>query len=226
MHRIGIISDTHGMLRREVLKSLDGCDAIIHGGDINQQKILDKLKETAPVYAVRGNNDKEWADELALSLSFELYGVHFLVVHNKKNIPQDLTGIDIVVYGHSHKYEERYTDGRLWLNPGSCGPRRFTLPITMSLLEIGDDSSFRVKKIEIPHKRTGASVADNPAAVPLPQNIKPLINKIIKETDKGKPIKEIAGKYGVSEELTAQICRLYLTHPGVDADGIMGKMGM
>ena len=226
MHRIGIISDTHGVLRPEVLENLNGCDAIIHGGDINKQKILDELNKIATVYAVRGNNDKEWADKLAHSLSVVLYGVSFFIVHNKKEIPKKLMDTQIVIYGHSHKYEEKSVDGRLFLNPGSCGPRRFTQPVTMAILEIGDDAFFQVKRIDIPHKTLGASGADNPETEKIPQNIKQIINQVIKETNKGKPVKEIADKYGLNKELTEQICRLYLTHPGVDADGIMGKMGM
>ena len=226
MHRIGIISDTHGMLRPEVLENLNGCDAIVHGGDINKQTILDELNKIAPVYAVRGNNDKEWADKLAHSLSIELYGVSFFIVHNKKEIPKELTDIQVVIYGHSHKYEEKCVDGRLFLNPGSCGPRRFTQPVTMAILEIEGMSSFQVKRIDIPHKTSGASGADNPETEKIPQNIKQIINQVIKETNKGKSVKEIADKYGLNKELTEQICRLYLTHPGVDADGIMGKMGM
>ena len=226
MHRIGIISDTHGMLRPEVLENLKGCDAIVHGGDINKQIILDELNKIAPVYAVRGNNDKEWADKLAHFLSLVLYGVSFFIVHNKKEIPKELADTQVVIYGHSHKYEEKCVDGRLFLNPGSCGPRRFTQPVTMAILEIEGDATFQVKKIDIPHKTSGASGADNPETGKIPQNIKQIINQVIKETNKGKSVKEIADKYGLNKELTEQICRLYLTHPGVDADGIMGKMGL
>ena len=226
MHRIGIISDTHGMLRPEVLENLNGCDAIVHGGDINKQIILDELNKIAPVYAVRGNNDKEWADKLAHSLSLVLYGVSFFIVHNKKEIPKELADTQVVIYGHSHKYEEKCVYGRLLLNPGSCGPRRFTQPVTMAILEIGDDASFQVKRIDIPHKTSGASGTDNPETEKIPQNIKQIINQVIKETNKGRTVKEISDKYGLNKDLTEQICRLYLTHPGVDADGIMGKMGM
>ena len=226
MHRIGIISDTHGMLRPEVLEKLNGCDAIIHGGDINKQIILDELNKIAPVYAVRGNNDKEWADKLAHSLSLVLYGVSFFIVHNKKEIPKELADTQVVIYGHSHKYEEKCVDGRLFLNPGSCGPRRFTQPVTMAILEIEGATSFQVQKIDIPHKTSGASGTDNSETEKIPQNIKQIVNQVIKETNKGKSVKEIADKYGINEQLTEQICRLYLTHPGVDADGIMGKMGL
>ena len=151
MHRIGIISDTHGLLRPEVTEVLCGCDAILHGGDINSAKILEELKAIAPVYAVRGNNDKEWAAHLPETLSLELYGVRFFMVHNKKYIPKDIENVDVIIYGHSHKYEEKSSGGQLLLNPGSCGPRRFTQPITLAVLEIAKNHSFQVKRMEIAH---------------------------------------------------------------------------
>lgn len=244
MHRIGIISDTHGLLRPEVLEHLRGCEVILHGGDINQQKILDELNQIAPVYAVRGNNDKEWAADMPQTLSLELYGLHFFMVHNKKELPRDTAGIDILIYGHSHKYEENYVGRQLFLNPGSCGPRRFTQPITMAVLEIEEDTSFRVKRIEIPHQALRAEMKqdtggasglhniddcgtqDSPDSMKIPANIKQIILCVIRDTDRGKSVKEIAGKYGISKDLAEQICRLYLTHPGVTADGIMTKMGL
>jgi len=119
--RIGVLSDTHGLLRPEVLSSLSGCDAIIHGGDINKPEILEQLEKIAPVYVVRGNNDKEWAEHLPITLTFQIEQCRFFLVHNKKQVPGDLTGIDAVIFGHSHKYFAQELEGRLWLNPGSCG---------------------------------------------------------------------------------------------------------
>lgn len=107
MHKIGIISDTHGLLRSEVLRELQGCECILHGGDINRQSILDELEKIAPVYAVRGNNDKEWADRIPASIRTEICGIRVFMVHNKKELPADLSGTDLVIYGHSHKYEEK-----------------------------------------------------------------------------------------------------------------------
>ena len=226
MYKIGIISDTHGLLRPEVLEHLRGCEVILHGGDINQQKILDELNQIAPVYVVRGNNDKEWAADMPETLLLELYGLRFFMVHNKKMFPKDTAGIDILIYGHSHKYEENYVGRQLFLNPGSCGPRRFTQPITMAVLEIEEDASFCVKKIEIPHQALRAEKEGDSDKEKIPANIKQIILCVIKDTDRGKSVIEIAGKYGISKDLAEQICRLYLTHPGVTADGIMAKMGL
>ena len=156
-HKIGVLSDTHGLLRPEVMEKLKGCEMILHGGDINKQSILDRLGEIAPVYVVRGNNDKEWAADLPESMFLDIYGTKVFMIHNKKYLPGDLDDADIIIYGHSHKYEEKYMGSQLWLNPGSCGPRRFTQPITLAILEICDDSSIHVERIEIPHKTSDFS---------------------------------------------------------------------
>lgn len=148
--RLAILSDTHGLLRPEVLGHLETADAILHGGDINRQSVLDELERYAPLYVVRGNNDKEWAEGLPHDLTVTLGGVTFCMVHNKKEVPADLTGVDVVVFGHSHKYVQEERDGILWLNPGSCGPRRFHQEITMMMAEV-TDGAVRVEKISIPH---------------------------------------------------------------------------
>ncbi|MGM9660348.1 MAG: metallophosphoesterase family protein [Faecousia sp.] len=134
--RIAVLSDTHGLLRPEVVSAITGCDAIIHGGDINKPEILDRLEEIAPVWVVRGNNDKEWAAHIPATLTFQIEDCRFFLVHNKKEVPKDLTGIDVVIFGHSHKYFEQTIDGRLWLNPGSCGKRRFDQEITFAILTV------------------------------------------------------------------------------------------
>lgn len=147
--KIGIISDTHGLLRPQVLEILKTCDCILHGGDINRPEILDQLRWLGTLYVVRGNNDKEWAEGLSENLRFTIGGVSFFMVHNKKNMVRNLDGVDVVVFGHSHKYFEKEVDGRLWLNPGSCGRRRFNQEITMAVMTV-EDGSFEVEKIIIP----------------------------------------------------------------------------
>ena len=147
--KVGVISDTHGLLREEVLENLCGCDCILHAGDINNQGIVDELGRIAPVYVVRGNNDKEWAEHLTHDLTVQLEGLKIFMVHNKKetqNLPIDA---DIVVFGHSHKYFEQVIDGKLWLNPGSCGKRRFGQEISFAVLTI-DGENYRVQKIVLP----------------------------------------------------------------------------
>ena len=147
--KLAILSDTHGLLRPEVAEHLKTADAILHGGDVNKPGIVDQLERYAPLYVVRGNNDKEWAEQIPHDLTITLGGVTFYMVHNKKEVPADLTGIDAVVFGHSHKYLLEEKDGLLWLNPGSCGPRRFHQEITMMMAEV-ENGTLQVEKITIP----------------------------------------------------------------------------
>ena len=150
---LAILSDTHNLLRPQVLAQLQGVDAILHGGDCSKQSILDTLREYAPLYVVRGNNDKEWAEALPHDLTVTLGGRTFYMVHKKAEIPKELPGVDVVIYGHSHKYAMDEKDGILYLNPGSCGPRRFHQEITMAKLSI-EGSEIQVEKILIPHEQS------------------------------------------------------------------------
>lgn len=147
--KIGVISDTHGLLRPEVLEILKTCDCILHGGDVNKPELLDILRPLASIYVVRGNNDKEWAEGLSKSLRFNIEGVEFFMAHNKKDVAWNLEKVQVVVFGHTHKYFEKIIDGRLWLNPGSCGKRRFDQEITMAVIT-ADNGTFSVEKIVIP----------------------------------------------------------------------------
>ncbi len=219
MKKIGILSDTHGLLRPEVLRSLQGCDAILHGGDINRQEIIDRLEQIAPVHAVRGNNDKEWAENLPLFLDFNLCGLHIYMTHRKKDLPKGLCTYDLVVYGHSHRYEQRMEGSTAVINPGSCGPRRFNQDITLAVMDLDEKSrEMMIRRIDIPHAK-GPAVSKDKVQ-------KADIEKVIREVAKGRSVPEISSKLGMDPELTEQICRLYLTHPGVTADGIMTKMGL
>ena len=144
--KVGVIADTHGLLRPEVVEMLRGCDAILHAGDVNRPELLDALRAIAPLHVVRGNNDKEWAEGLPRSLTVELDGVRILMIHNKRELPRELGDAQVIVFGHSHKYFEQTIDGRLWLNPGSCGKRRFDQEISFALLHM-DGGAWRVEKI-------------------------------------------------------------------------------
>lgn len=216
--KIGVLSDTHGLLRPEALAALEGCAAILHGGDINRQEILDALSKIAPVYAVRGNNDRAWAEHLPQYLDFTLAGLRIYMTHKRGDLPADPGEYDLVVYGHSHRYEVLRAGKALLLNPGSCGPRRFNQAITLAVLEVAD-GEISVRRVDIPH-------AGRAVAAPKPVDLKAQIEVVMKQTQKGRGPSEIAARYGWDEELVAQIARLYVTHPGVTADGIMGKMGI
>lgn len=153
MTRVAVLSDTHGLLRPEVMELLREADVILHGGDINTQAIVDAMREWAPLLIVRGNNDKEWAEEIPLSLTFSIEDVRFFMTHNKKDVPPDLPGVDVVVYGHSHKYACQEKEDLLWLNPGSCGKRRFDQEITLAMMTV-DGRRFQVEKILLPQNGT------------------------------------------------------------------------
>ena len=140
--RIGIISDTHGLLRREAERRLAGVNHIIHGGDIGSPDIITALQQIAPVTAIRGNVDRaEWAASYADTALVRLAGRTFYVLHDLKTLqvsPAAL-GLDMVVSGHSHVPELKTVDGVLYLNPGSAGHRRFKLPITLATVDITPD---------------------------------------------------------------------------------------
>ena len=144
--KIGVISDTHNVLREEVVDYLADCDAIIHAGDVCKEEMIIQLNEIAKTFVVRGNNDK--FEGLADHLELELSGINIYVVHDKKDIPKPLDNFNLVIYGHSHKYEEEIKDGITYLNPGGCGRRRFSLPLTMAILII-EDNQFTINKIDI-----------------------------------------------------------------------------
>lgn len=150
MKQIAILSDTHGLLREQVIAELVKADYAIHAGDINTSDIIESMRKLGETYAVRGNNDKEWAGALPESITVTIGGVRFFIVHNKKDIPKHLSNVDVIVYGHSHKYSAEIINGVLFLNPGSCGKRRFNLELTMCRM-IVDSGRYCYEKVMIPY---------------------------------------------------------------------------
>jgi uncharacterized protein len=137
--RIGLISDTHGLVRPEALQALAGVERIIHAGDVGGPEVIDALRSIAPVDVVRGNNDKDpWGAKLPSRLALEFEGVRVHVLHDLKEMDVDpaATGFRVVVAGHSHKPVVKERDGVLFVNPGSAGQRRFSLPVTIAYLTI------------------------------------------------------------------------------------------
>ena len=147
---VGVISDTHGMLRREVVTELQDCTHILHAGDIVRESDLDELRLYGSLYAVRGNNDlwQTGLQDLAGILYFQIAGVSFVMTHDRYDVPRQLDGIQAVIYGHSHRYSEVWADGRLWLNPGSCGRARFGGDVTMAKLTLRDGKILRTERID------------------------------------------------------------------------------
>jgi uncharacterized protein len=135
--RIGLISDTHGLLRPQALAALQGVDRIIHAGDIGNAQILEALAAIAPVDAVRGNNDTgPWAKAVPHSLTLTFDGVRVHLLHDLKELRGALPPVRVVIAGHSHKPVVREEQGVLLVNPGSAGPRRFKLPVSVGFLVI------------------------------------------------------------------------------------------
>lgn len=149
--RIGVISDTHGRLRPEAEERLREVDCILHAGDFDDPTVMRQLDGIAPLYGVRGNNDwGGWAQELPRLTRIDLGGVSICMTHKRADVPWNLTGVDIVVFGHTHRYLQEYVQGRLWLNPGSCSyPRPYRAVPTMALLTVNEDGTFAVQKVEI-----------------------------------------------------------------------------
>ncbi|MEN8075825.1 metallophosphoesterase family protein [Clostridioides difficile] len=147
--KLGVISDTHGVLRDEVIEKLQGCDYIIHAGDVGSKEIIDKLESITKTFVVRGNNDKDqWGRTLPEYREIEMDEVLIYVVHDKVDIPKELKKVDLVIYGHSHKFSNEKIDNIVYLNPGSCGRKRFSLPLSMAIVEVNLDD-IRVDKIDL-----------------------------------------------------------------------------
>jgi putative phosphoesterase len=137
IHRIGVISDTHGLVRPEALEILRGTEMTIHAGDIGGPKVLHAFRAIAPVVAVQGNNDRgKWARRLPKMGIVEIDEARIAVVHILRVLDLDLTDIDCVISGHTHRASAKKKDGVLYLNPGSAGPRRFGQPATIALLRV------------------------------------------------------------------------------------------
>jgi uncharacterized protein len=142
-HLIGVISDTHGLLRPQAIQALQGVELIIHAGDIGNLEVLSGLEQIAPVHAVRGNTDRgEWARALPLTQLVAVGDIHCYVLHELFTLDLDPAAADLatVIFGHSHSPHLERKRGVLYLNPGSAGPRRFTLPVTLARLRVQNNS--------------------------------------------------------------------------------------
>lgn len=173
MMQIGILSDTHNLLRPQVLTALRGAELILHAGDVCREEILRQLRRVAPVYAVRGNNDRGWAKPLPPFLELELEGVRLCMAHRKQDL-SDLSGYDLAVVGHSHRYAETQVGRTLLLNPGSCGPRRFHQAITLARAELSE-GRVTVTRIELAH---------TPPREP-PEHLRAQIELVLRESERG-----------------------------------------
>jgi|SRR5271167_171366 len=148
---IGVISDTHGLLRPEALETLRGSEHIIHAGDVGAPEILETLATLAPLTAIRGNIDKAaWSSKLAETEVVEIAGISIYVLHDlaQLDLKPDAAGFDVVIYGHSHVPKQETRDGVLYFNPGSAGPRRFRLPVSLGRVLV-ENGKARVEVVEL-----------------------------------------------------------------------------
>lgn len=148
MTRICILSDTHGLLRDEVKAEIIQSDIVIHAGDIDTAAALETLEQLGDLRAVRGNTDRFGAERLPRTLVLRVEDVRFLIVHAQKDVPKHLTDTDVVVFGHSHQYAAERRGGVLYLNPGSCGRRRFRLGLSYCRMVV-DGAAYRYEKVEL-----------------------------------------------------------------------------
>lgn len=151
-YRIGVISDTHGLLRPSVVEALQGVSMILHAGDVGSPAILTALRKIAPVVAVRGNVDRDaWARRLKVREVVDLGGAACYLVHDIADLDLDpaAAGIKVVIHGHSHIPRVLERNGVLYLNPGSAGPRRFRLPIAMAYLLVAEDGSVSAETLRL-----------------------------------------------------------------------------
>ena len=232
--KVAVLSDTHNLLRPQVAALLGTCDAVIHAGDIGSLQLMDAVREAAgqeaPAFFVRGNNDGEWAEGLPESLCFTLGGISFFLVHKKKDVPEKLEGIQVIVHGHSHKYMQEEKSGRLWLNPGSCGKRRFNQEITMAFLYLGK-GHVQVERVDLPAEPVSGRgkrdldkrEVEKDCRIP-EDNLLSAIEGIFRRMDRGWKIERISREMKLDACFVEQVCRIRVTHPGVSAEGIMDKI--
>jgi putative phosphoesterase len=150
--RIGVISDTHDLVRPEALRALAGSDLLLHAGDVCGPEVLEALREIAPVIAVRGNNDHgRWAEALPETATLTLGGVAVVMVHDLATLSAAArAGAGLVISGHSHQPRKAEQDGVLFFNPGSAGPRRFRLPISLGRLDV-TQAGIRATLVDLEH---------------------------------------------------------------------------
>lgn len=211
--KIGILSDTHGLLRPEAAAALEGSAVLLHAGDIHRPAVLDALEQIAPVRVVRGNNDWGWAEHIPLTLDFQLCGLRVRMAHRRRDLPADLSPFDLAVFGHTHRYEESRQGHTLLLNPGSCGPRRFGQAVTLAVAEISA-GQIDVTRVDIPQTPPRARPAD----------LRAQVEAVMRETARGRGPAEIAARHGWDPGLVRRIAQLAVTHPGVPAEGILDRL--
>lgn len=213
--KIAVISDTHNFMGEKAKEKARECDCLLHAGDFCSEKMYNEIKSLVkpdkPFFAVRGNNDL-WACKLPESLEFEIGGASFFMTHKRENVPADVKA-DVIVFGHSHRFFRETKNCSLWLNPGSCGRRRFGLSATMAVIDLGCEIS--VEKIELEEER----------AVRLPErNLPAVVRKIMRGMDRGESIETMSRRLGLDLSFVDDVARIKVTHPDANEYDIVNKM--
>ena len=214
--RVAVIADTHGLIRQETVDFIEGCDAVIHAGDVDTPDIYEKLKSQKPFYLVRGNNDGGWAGRLPEALRFELEKVPIFLIHNRRDNREIEEDVKLVVFGHSHKYGEEWAEGR-----------RFGLPLTMAAVTLLDGKIRSVERIDLEASDNGKNVSPGAGcrgSMPPEADRTKAVSRILRGMDKGETIAEMSSKWKLPQDFVEQVCRIRVTHPGVTAEGIVNKM--
>ena len=149
MKRVVILSDTHGVLHPEVLARLRQADVILHAGDLDTPEVADAIYRCAPAYLVQGNNDRWWAPHMPRTVSVTIEGVRFFMLHSERVLSPAYAGADVVVCGHTHRYRQEQRGAVLWLNPGSCGCRRWDPELTFCVMEV-EEGRYHLEKVSFP----------------------------------------------------------------------------
>lgn len=223
--RAAIMADTHGVLRPEVEKILETCDVVIHAGDFDNQLLYHKLSSDWPFYGVRGNNDRGWSGGLPLVKRFEIGGVKFVMAHEREHIPSALQDAKVVIFGHSHMYQQQEINGRLWLNPGSCGYKRFTLPLSLAVMTIVD-GTYELETIwlEKGYGTPGAAIAQREKAKK--SRYEKQQKKYLEKQEQAKKTEKSSEKQPDREELFRIAKILRLQKAGNDSQWIAGSLDL
>ena len=219
LHKVAVISNTYDILRQDAIDIIIKCDAVIHAGNFVEHSTYQRIKNITPrLYSVRGNDDGSWASRFGHVLEFDLFRHRFFLVHDKKRTPAD-NAAEVVIYGNSNSFEAKKISGRLIINPGNGGRRNLIFSPTMAVLTVGR-KHIAYEKIVLKGEaveKTAETASEITAD---------LIKKICGDVDTGTDLSAIARIYNISSELTAQIARIYVTHPGVSPEDILAKMGI
>ena len=212
--QVGIVSDSHGRLPDRAKELLLGCSLIFHAGDIGSLALYEELSNIAPTKAVRGNADGEDLSFLPTYLTTKAGPFSVCMAHKKKDLPEDYLSYDLVITGHTHRYRMEKKGSVTLLNPGSCAVKRAGQMLTLALAEVGPSGLLI----------TGKKYTED--APPKEGEERKVVEKIMSLTRRNESIATISQKLSLPSEYVERVVRLIVTHPGVDIEGVLRRMGL